>query len=51
MLKEIDEFGNYAYILKLKEKYFKEILERSAAKLWRGRTYASLWTQIPYHTA
>ena len=31
MLKEIDEFGNYAYILRLKGTYLKEILERSAA--------------------
>jgi len=36
MLKEIDEFGNYAYILKLKGKYFKEILERSAARYGEG---------------
>ena len=36
MLKEIDEFGNYAYILKLKGKYFKEILERSAASYGEG---------------
>jgi len=31
MLKEIDEFGNYAYILRLKGTYLKEVLERSAA--------------------
>lgn len=31
MLKEIDEFGNYAYFLRLKGKYLKEVLERSAA--------------------
>jgi len=36
MLKEIDEFGNYAYILKLKGKYFKAILERSAASYGEG---------------
>ena len=36
MLKEIDEFGNYAYMLKLKGKYFKEILERSAASYGEG---------------
>lgn len=36
MLKEIDEFGNYAYIFKLKGKYFKEILERSAANYAEG---------------
>ncbi len=36
MLKEIDEFGNYAYTLKLKGKYFKEILERSAACYGEG---------------
>ncbi len=27
MLKEIDEFGNYAYTLKLKGKYLKEVFE------------------------
>jgi len=36
MLKEIDEFGNYAYTFKLKGKYFKEILERSAASYSNG---------------
>ncbi len=36
MLKEIDEFSNYAHILKLKGKYFKEILERSAASYGEG---------------
>ncbi len=36
MLKSIDEFGNYAYTLKLKGKYFKEILERSAARYGEG---------------
>ncbi len=36
MLKSIDEFGNYAYILKLKGKYLKEILERSAASYGEG---------------
>jgi 5'-nucleotidase len=36
MLKEIDEFGNYAYMLKLKGKYLKEILERSAASYGEG---------------
>ncbi|MEA1954165.1 MAG: 5'-nucleotidase C-terminal domain-containing protein [Campylobacterota bacterium] len=36
MLKEIDEFANYAYILKLKGKYFKAILERSAASYGEG---------------
>jgi len=36
MLKEIDEFGNYAYIFKLKGKFFKEILERSAASYDEG---------------
>ncbi len=36
MLKEIDEFANYAYMLKLKGKYFKEILERSAASYGEG---------------
>lgn len=36
MLKEIDEFGNYAYILKLKGKYLKEVLERSAASYDEG---------------
>ncbi len=36
MLKEIDEFGNYAYTFKLKGKYFKAILERSAANYGDG---------------
>jgi len=36
MLKSIDEFSNYAYIFKLKGKYFKEILERSAACYGEG---------------
>jgi 5'-nucleotidase len=36
MIKEIDEFANYAYMLKLKGKYFKEILERSAASYGEG---------------
>ena len=36
MLKEIDEFGNYAYILKLKGKYIRQILERSAAQYDEG---------------
>ena len=36
MLKSIDEFSNYAYIFKLKGKYFKEILERSAASYGEG---------------
>lgn len=36
MLKEIDEFGNYAFTLHLKGKYFKEILERSAASYNQG---------------
>ena len=36
MLKEIDEFGNYAYMLKLKGKYIREILERSAAQYDEG---------------
>lgn len=31
MLKEIDEFGNYAFILEIQGKYLKDILERSAA--------------------
>ena len=36
MLKEIDEFGNYAYTLRLKGKYIKEVLERSAASYDEG---------------
>ncbi len=36
MLKEIDEFGNYAYICSIKGKYIKKILERSAACYGRG---------------
>ncbi|HIP18218.1 MAG TPA: bifunctional metallophosphatase/5'-nucleotidase [Sulfurovum sp.] len=36
MLKSIDEFGNYAIILKLKGKYLKPILERSAAEYGEG---------------
>jgi len=36
MLREIDEFNNYAYTLDLKGKYIKEILERSAASFGRG---------------
>ena len=36
MLKEIDEFANYAYMLTLKGKYIKEILERSAAQYDEG---------------
>ena len=36
MLKEIDEFANYAYMLKLKGKYIKEILERSASQYDEG---------------
>ncbi len=36
MLKEIDEFGNYAYMLKLKGKYIRQILERSAAQYDEG---------------
>lgn len=36
MLKSIDEFSNYAYIFKLKGKYLKEILERSAASYGEG---------------
>ena len=36
MLKEIDEFGNYAYLLTLKGKYLKPILEHSAAEYGRG---------------
>jgi len=36
MLKEIDEFGNYAFILTLKGKYIQAILEQSAANYGRG---------------
>lgn len=36
MLKEIDEFGNYAFILTLKGKYIRAILEQSAANYGRG---------------
>ncbi len=36
MLKEIDEFGNYAYLLKLKGKYLKPILKHSAAAYGKG---------------
>ncbi len=36
MLKEIDEFGNYAYLLTLKGKYIKDILEHSAANYDEG---------------
>ena len=36
MLKEIDEFSNYAYTFKLKGSYFKAILERSAANYGDG---------------
>jgi len=36
MLKEIDEFSNYAYTLNIKGKYIKEILERSAANFGEG---------------
>lgn len=36
MLKEIDEFGNYAYLLTLKGKYLKPILEHSAAEYAKG---------------
>jgi len=36
MLKEIDEFGNYAYLLTLKGKYIKEILEHSASQYKKG---------------
>jgi len=35
-LKEIDEFSNYAYMLKLKGKYIREILEWSAARYGTG---------------
>jgi len=36
MLKEIDEFGNYAFILTLKGKYIQAILEQSAANYGKG---------------
>ncbi len=36
MLKEIDEFGNYAFILTLKGKYLSAILERSASAYGKG---------------
>lgn len=36
MLKEIDEFGNYAYLLTLKGKYITEILEHSAEQYKKG---------------
>lgn len=36
MLKEIDEFGNYAYMFTLKGKYIKPILEHSAAQYGKG---------------
>jgi len=36
MLQEIDEFRNYAYILEIKGKYLKEILEHSASSYGRG---------------
>jgi len=36
MLKEVDEFGNYAYLLTLKGKYLKPILEHSAAEYKKG---------------
>jgi 5'-nucleotidase len=36
MLKEIDEFGNYAFILTLKGKYIQSILEKSAANYGKG---------------
>ncbi len=36
MLQEIDEFSNYAYSLKIKGLYLKEILERSAASYGEG---------------
>jgi len=35
-LKEIDEFSNYAFILKIKGKYIKEMLEWSAARYGTG---------------
>ncbi|MCP4625285.1 MAG: hypothetical protein GY850_17460 [bacterium] len=36
MLKEIDEFGNYAFLLDLPGKYVREILEHSAASFGEG---------------
>jgi 5'-nucleotidase len=36
MLKEIDEFANSAFMLKLKGKYIKELLERSGANYGNG---------------
>ena len=36
MLKEIDEFGNYAYSLRLDGRYLLEVLERSAASYGEG---------------
>ncbi len=36
MLKEIDEFGQYAYTLKIKGKYLKDILEWGAASYGQG---------------
>ena len=36
MLREIDEFGNYAYLLTLKGVYLKPILEKSAANYGHG---------------
>ncbi len=36
MLQEIDEFRNYAYTLKMKGKYIREILEHSASSYGRG---------------
>lgn len=36
MLKEIDEFANYAFTLRLQGKYLKAILERSAASYGEG---------------
>lgn len=36
MLREIDEFGNYAFTLDIKGIYIKEILERSAAGFGKG---------------
>ena len=36
MLQEIDEFRNYAYILEMKGKYLREILEWSASNYGRG---------------
>ncbi|UCF73130.1 MAG: 5'-nucleotidase C-terminal domain-containing protein [Deltaproteobacteria bacterium] len=36
MLREIDEFSNYAYTVDIKGQYIKDILERSAASFGRG---------------